>query len=138
MKICHAGGDARAAVNSTAAQWSNSHQLPPLPYGPGLDNLFGSAEAAGVRFGMPQPQGNFPKQSASTATVGQPMLPYLTVQCGRFTAPVQRDALSLHQGPISQDIDNWGANQEQGHHRHHFDEQRSSKVSAPTDYKAGC
>lgn len=104
--------------------------MQPQEYGSSFDNLFAPA-AAELRYGVPHAQGTFPKQAPRLATVGQPA-PYLTVQCGKFTAPVQREARGQregrqqqnHQASLQQDMGGW--NQQGGHHSYEIT--RSAKV----------
>lgn len=71
--------------------WAASQQ-PQQGYGSSFDNLFALTEPAGLRYGMPQAHSGQPAPTIAVASVGQSAAPFLTVQCGRFSAPVQRDA----------------------------------------------
>lgn len=108
-----AGTELRQAPKSASSHWAAEPQLGSQSYGSSFDSLFATAKPEGARYGVPQSQSSFPKQ----ATVGQSGHPLLTVQCGKFTAPVQREARQLHQ--------EWN----QQSHRQSFDELRSHKVA---------
>ena len=74
---------------------------------------------------MPQSQGDFQKQAASTAAIGQGSAPYLTVQCGKFTAPVQREGRHMPQELLQQNMGSMGSWTQ---NRHSFEDPRSTKV----------
>ena len=106
----------RRTPKPAATHWPAEPQLQPQSYGSSFEGLFGPAEPERVRYGVPQEQGSFPDR----AIVGQAGHPLLTVQCGKFTAPVQREARQLHQ--------EWA---QQGN-RHSFDERRAPKLGTST------
>lgn len=106
------GTEVRRTPKQGVPHWPAETQLQTQNYGSSFDSLFGPAEPERVRYGVPQQQSSFPNK----ASVGQAGQPFLTVQCGKFTAPVQREARQLHQ--------EWA---QQGH-RHSFDELRGPKV----------
>lgn len=107
------GTEVRRTPKQGVPHWPAETQLQTQNYGSSFDSLFGPAEPERVRYGVPQQQSSFPNK----ASVGQAGQPFLTVQCGKFTAPVQREARQLHQ--------EWA---QQGH-RHSFDELRGPKTA---------
>lgn len=77
--------------------WGNSQQLHQQCFGSSFDNLFALAQPAGLRYGVPQAHSGQTAAAPAnaTASVCQSSAPFLTVQCGRFNAPVQREAPPL-------------------------------------------
>lgn len=116
------GAENHSEPKAGVAGWPAAGQLHHQNYGSSFDNLF-MPEAAGVRYGVPQTQENFPKHHPSSAVVGQ-SAPYLTVQCGKFTAPVQREARHLQQDGPQHSMAAWN----QHGSRHSFDAPPPSKV----------